>query len=278
MITNTQSILLDDALDGVDIPGMDANVGNNLSTSSLKSYTTLTTNPHAPIYYNPAENKVIITGNGLVVSGYNFTGATVVVDANNVTVKNCTFGDAFVGYDDLTQTAGYSGMTVTNNTFNGGDNTLLAEFVNGGSGYAVVSENKFLNAPSHDVSVEDGIVSNNYFSGGGFSIGAHADAISVLTTTGPVMISGNYIDWTNDPNATPTGNAIRITTELGNTSNVTVEDNVLMGGEFTVYANVTGATKGVFSNINIENTVGLKCQTDQEDLRASLQVSCTQLE
>ena len=83
------------------------------------------------------------------------------------------------------------------------------------------------------IAIQQGVVTGNYFSGEGYLTGAHADAIYVPDTTGPVTITNNFIDET--PNAGATGlsnNDIRITDELGNINDVTVTGNYLIGAGF----------------------------------------------
>ena len=99
------------------------------------------------------------------------------------------------------------------------------------------------------MSIQAGTVTGNYFSGGGYLAGAHADAIFVGDTLGPVSITNNFIDWTANPGTVLPNDAVRITTEVGNTSNVTVSGNYLIGGGYTVSAGAAG--KGAFSNISV---------------------------
>ena len=65
--------------------------GNPYATSSLLDVTKITQNSSAPYYYIPSKNKVVVTQAGAVLSGINFGDATVLIDANNVTIKDCTF-------------------------------------------------------------------------------------------------------------------------------------------------------------------------------------------
>jgi hypothetical protein len=256
------------------IPGIDTPAGNPLSLSSLKSYTTITTNTSAPIYYVPSLNRIVVQGNGtvanpLVLSGYNFSGAAYVsVYGNNVTIKDCTFTDN-VGALATVQlmNTGASGLTVENCTFSGG-NEDYGIFSNP-NGYMAVINNSFIDSPSHPVTFSNGIVTGNYFSGGAYLPGVHADAISIQSTSGPVTVSNNFIDWTNNPGApTSTGFGIRIATDGGNTRNVTVTGNVILGGTDAVYAEPTQVTYdpadpglvgqfGTLSNVNISgNYIG----------------------
>ncbi len=78
--------------------------------------------------------------------------------------------------------------------------------------------------------------------------GAHADAIWISGTTSSVSITNNFIDWTaNADAAAGTNNAIRITGESGNTKNVAVSGNYLLGGGYTIAAgnNITGTLTNV---------------------------------
>ena len=213
---------------GVVIPGIDTPTGNPLPTSQLKSWTTLTTNPNAPVFYSATDHAVVVKGNNVVLNGYNFSGTDVMVWGNNATIENCTFNDQGSGYDTVVQESGASGMAVQNCTFNGGDDVPLADFVNSVSGYATITDNTFIGTPGHTIQLTDGVVSGNYISGGGYMTGDHGDAINVYDTTGPVLITDNYVDWTVTDNPGTLNNAVRITTDSGDTSNVTVTDNILL--------------------------------------------------
>ncbi|MGO9428255.1 M10 family metallopeptidase C-terminal domain-containing protein, partial [Rhodoblastus sp.] len=117
-----------------------------------------------------------------------------------------------------------------------------------------ISNNSFIDAPSRAVQICDGVVSNNYFSGAGYQAGAHADAVCIYNTTGPVTITGNYIDWTNNANAPSiTCNAIQIATDIGSISNVTVTNNIILGGQYSINVGNGYAAGASFSNVNISN-------------------------
>ena len=129
-----------------------------------------------------------------------------------------------------------------------------------------VTNDSFIDTPQHAIHIPKGVVSNNYFSGSGYVNGTHADAIGVFGTSGPVLITNNFIDWTTDAGAsTPSNNAIRITTDTGNTSNVTVTGNYIIGGTYSLFAlpativylppggSGTLGTVGTMTNVNISN-------------------------
>jgi hypothetical protein len=76
---------------GAVLPGIDTLTGNPDATSSLLNVTKITQNSNAPYYYSPSKNMVFVTQNGALLSGINFGSATVIIDANNVTIKDSTF-------------------------------------------------------------------------------------------------------------------------------------------------------------------------------------------
>jgi Peptidase M10 serralysin C terminal len=256
------------------IPGIDTVTGVPPSAYPLKSYTTLTTNTSAPVYYVPSLNRVVVQGSGtvakpLVLSGYDFSGAYVQVYGNNVTIQDSFFNNAGgkLATVQLMNT-GATGLTVQNCTFSGGNN--FDAILGNPNGYMAVINNSFIDSACHPLTLANGIVTGNYFSGGGYLPGVHADAISIQGTSGPVTVSNNFIDWTNNAHAaTWTGSAIRIATDGGNTSNVSVTGNVILGGGWTIYAQPTrinnvglGCTGvvgqiGTLSNVNISgNYIG----------------------
>ena len=270
MYTSAELQLLRSADPGVQIAGIDTPAGNPLSESSLKSLSSLTTNPSAPIYFNAARNVVYVKGAGAVLSGYDLGNAQVDICAPNVTIADCSFSNpSAIDYFSIAD-EGFSGLTVSNCTFNGGDSSTANTTIFTEDAYVTIANNAFLDTPSHGVQLDDGVISGNYFSGGGYQSGAHADAIQIENTTGPITISGNFIDWTNNPDAlAATNNAIRISTDCGNTSNVTITDNVLLGGGYTVTAGTstivglamgatgTLGTTGVITNVTITgNDIG----------------------
>ena len=65
--------------------------GNPYATPSLLDVTKITQKTTAPYYYSPSADIVYVTQAGAVLSGINFGSATVIIKANNVTVKDCTF-------------------------------------------------------------------------------------------------------------------------------------------------------------------------------------------
>ena len=231
--------MLRDADPGAVLPGIDTPVGNPLPVSSLISYTTLPTTVSAssPFQYIPSQNRVIINKDNAVISGINFGSAEVDIDANNVTINDCTFTDPSVWWA-VDQGSTFTGAIVENSSFSAGTvSSQMSSFISSNN-YITIKDNSFIDTPSDTIHVTEGDITGNYISGGAYALGAHADAIYVGNSRGATTITDNFIDWTYTPGVpTPTNNAIRIADELGDVSDVTVSGNYLLGGGYTVFSN-----------------------------------------
>ena len=254
MYTKEEIQMLRDADPGVQIPGVDTPAGNPLPASALKSLSSITTNTAASIYYDPSGNRVVVKQAGAVLSGYNFGSATVTVEASNVTISDSSFS-ATSGYYAVWVYGGNTNTTVTNCSFNSNDvpAKLQAWVVAGGQ--VTITNNSFIDTPADGLDISGGgVVSGNYFSGGGYtSVGSHPDAIWVTDNGGqPLSITNNFIDFSTNSNSNyGTNDCIRITSELGSVGNVTVNGNYLLNGNASVDAGNEGT--GTFSNISITN-------------------------
>ena len=254
MYTSAELQMLRNADPTAILPGIDTQTGVEPGTV-LTSYLSLTTNGHAPYFYDPVHNRICVTQNGAVLSGINFGSATLYISAQNVTVKNCTFVAGSSSYS-VYQAQGARGATIENCTFTGPTtSTPLVAFVTS-QGPITIENNSFIDTPSHAININAGVVTGNYFSGGGYQTGAHADAIWIGGTTAPVSITNNFIDWTAAP-AAPAGtnNAIWLSPGVGTgvVANVTVSGNYLLGAQTTISA--PGGTG--YSNVSItDNYIG----------------------
>ena len=248
MITAAEIQMIRNANRRAVLPGIDTKTGNPNPTYTLLDVTTFTPNSKARYFYTPSRNAVYVTQAGTVLSGINFGSASVIVGANNVTIKDCTFTGT-TGYYAVEQTSSSSGLTVENSTFTGTKSpTENNVWIGSVQGSMTIKDNSFLSSPSDAIDMHSGVVTGNYFSGAGYWPIAHADAIWVTDSTGPTTITNNFIDGT--PNADSPANSnsdIRLTSELGNLSDVTVSGNYLIGGGYTVQAG------GTISNVSIAN-------------------------
>jgi hypothetical protein len=178
-----------------------------------------------------------------------------------VTLNDCLFtnsvspfqGSVIYQYDQA------SGATIENCTFSDDLSAAASSYTlcDIYSRSAITVENSaLLNAPAWGMFVQAGVITGNYITNGGTGSYQHEDGIFVATTTGPLSITNNFIDWTN-PLINPTAemdNALRIVPDLGNISNVTASGNYLLGGAFTVSAGADGGSgEGACSNVSVTN-------------------------
>ncbi len=239
MITAAELALLRKQDPGAILTGIDTATGNLLASNTLFGLSAISIQHSAPFWYDAANNLIRVTKNGAVLSGYNFGTAEVMIDSEQRHDQKLAPSMAATGCYSVVQNAGYSGAIIENDTFNGGSATnslKLSAFI-GAQNNITITGNSFLNAPGDAVDIRGGTVSGNYFSGEGYSsLGEHPDAIWVTDTNCPTVISNNFIDWTwanwrDELLSTGAGNdCVRITTEQGSVSNVTVSGNYLIGG------------------------------------------------
>ena len=252
MITAAQIQTIRDNDPGAILPGIDTMTGNPYATSSLLDITKITQNSNAPYYYSPSANIVYVNQAGAVLSGINFGDATVIINASNVTVKDCTFTGTS-GFWAINQLSGVSGATVENCTFTGSKlPTEKNVWITSTLGITI-KDNTFLNSPADTIAIQQGVVTGNYMSGEGYLTGAHGDAIYVPDTTGPITITNNFIDETPNAGATGLSNTdMRITDEFGNTNDVTISGNYMIGAGFN-FEVVAPNSAYAITNVSVTN-------------------------
>jgi hypothetical protein len=254
MITAEDIQAIRNADPGAVLPGIDTMTGNPYATSSLLDVTKITQNNTAPYYYSPSANIVYVTQAGAVLSGINFGSATVVIEANNVTIKDSSFSDTS-SFWAVNQASGYSGATIENDTFTGSESPTEKNIWISSIGDITIEDNTFLNSPEDAIGITQGLVTGNYLSGEGWSTAAHGDAIYIPATTGPVTITDNFIDDTLNAGQTGYSNTtLRITDEGGNNNDgVTVTGNYLIGAGFNFETAVTSNTNYTIGNVSVTN-------------------------
>ena len=252
MISAAQIQMIRNADPGAVLPGIDTITGDPLAPSTLLDVTKITQSSKAPYFYSPSKNVVYVNQNGAVLNGINFGSATVIIDANNVTIKDCTFTGTS-SYWAVYQTPAYSGATVQNCTFQGSKSPTETNDWISSTQAITITDNKFLNSPTDAIDICSGVVSGNYFSGAAYATGAHSDAIWVTDSNGPTTITDNLIDGTQNVDAAgPANSDIRLTNEMGNLNDVTVSGNYLIGAGYTV--EVAAANNPyTISNVSIAN-------------------------
>ena len=273
MYTSAELQALRAADGGASLPGIDTPTGNQLPAVSLVKANTLTTSRAAGLgyVYDPSNDTVGVYGDNVTLSGIDFGSVEVYITGNNDTITNSTFEPADGGnWYSVFQTAGSA--TIENSTFTGPKYSLnygFSDFIGGNQ--LTIKNNSFINSQADAIHILNGVVTGNYFSGAGYldyNMG-HPDAIWVTGTTSSVSITNNFIDWTtsNDANidaehptgTTFTNNPIRITGEGGNSKNVYVSGNYLLGGSYTTQIGTPSWSpiQGTLTNINFTgNYVG----------------------
>lgn len=258
MATTSELQAIKNANPSFSIPGLDTSAGLQVAQSSLKSPEVLADMPG--IYYDSARHIVLVHGDGVTLEGIDFTGLTVMVQANNVTVRNSTF-DSTNGSYALKVFPGYSNTTIDHCAFDGlkldraFDDFIVAAGLN-----TTITNSRFVNAPRDAIYIESGTVAHNAITGAGYGTGGHSDAIWIGKTTGPVTISDNLIDWRSPADSrAETNNAIRVTGEIGNVTGVDVTHNVILGGSTAVFvsagATQTHTTVGTVTDVQVTDNV-----------------------
>ena len=156
---------------------------------------------------------------------------------------------------------GYANATIDHCSFDGLKlDRGFEDFIVSQGANTTITNSTFVNAPRDAIYIENGTVSHNAITGGGYNTGAHPDAIWIGKTTGPVTISDNLIDWRNPADSrAETNNAIRVTGENGNVNDVTVTRNVILGGSTAVFVSdgptQTHPTVGTVTNVQVTGNV-----------------------
>ncbi|WP_141937364.1 Ig-like domain-containing protein [Bradyrhizobium sp. UNPA324] len=185
---------------------------------------------------------LVITQPGTVISGLNITG-TVYIDAANVTIENCKITAASFAVVQIAQ--GVTGAVVQNCEINGvGSNN---DGSNGISGQGTFIGNNIYNV-ENGINVQgSSIIKDNYIHDLNASGAPHYDGIQIDGGVSNVTISHNTV--INDYSQT---SAVMVDNYFGPISNVSVDNNLLVGGGFTVYSDAQfngGSITGVsFTN------------------------------
>jgi ribosomal protein L6P/L9E len=205
-----------------------------------------------------ASNGLTLSTPGQVVSGLNISG-TVYITASNVTLENCDIN--FGGYFGIELAAGVTGVTIQNCEINGQGLNGSA----GSSGIQILQGASATISGNNIYGAANGI-SISYPLPGGITIEGnyihdllapsatnHYNGIqfngSSGVATGPLLIQGNTI-----LNTQGQTDAVMIDNYWGPVSNVTINHNLLSGGDFTVY--VDGHfNSSPMTNVSVTNNV-----------------------
>jgi len=182
-----------------------------------------------------------ITQAGTVINAMDIKG-TVDIEANNVTIENSKIASS--GSAVIQIGAGVTGTVVKDNDINGMSAGNIG--INGGGTF--VGNN--IHNVSDGMSIESTnstLIQDNYIHDMTGPASSHYDGIQVEGNASNIKIEHNTIVNENDQTS-----AVMICPDFGPTTNVTVDNNIMVGGGFTIYAARTTSQAAV-SNITITN-------------------------
>jgi hypothetical protein len=200
----------------------------------------------------PVSGTMRTTQNGQVVEWRDFWNGQLEIAHNDVVVRNCYFRN--LGFHTLYQLSGAQNALVELCTFDGRPDGAVVNASNADFQFAhnrpmTMRQCVVLDASNDSLNFVGGLCEKNVIIGGGFTAGAHADAISVHTTVGPFKASKNYIDYRQRPGAVIPNACIKYVSVpsigqgqgAGNGIAHPVEcyDSVLIGGGYTCYLDAT---------------------------------------
>jgi parallel beta helix pectate lyase-like protein len=183
--------------------------------------------------YSAAGNDVAVTGNGAVLSGL-YIPYYVHIQATNVTVNNVQIVTGGNWGISLTHT---TGVTIENSTISGQNSTTgrvgaaIDDVYSDSTG--IVIKNNNISAFKTAIQISAGLVEGNYIHDPGYIAGDHTNGIYIGGGTGPVTIEDNTI--LNNLSQTDAINLDAGTAGVP-TANMTIENNFLAGGVYSIYA------------------------------------------
>ena len=181
-----------------------------------------TTGVPAGTTLNTYNGTLVVTQDNAVISGMRFTG-NVVINAQNVTMVNCVI-DTTTPWHAILIPDGYTGFTLKNSEINGNGQTVNA----------ISGSGTFLN---NDIKgVQNGIniygasvIENNFIHDMAGGPNSHFDGIENNGASDVQIIHNTII---NDYDQT---SAVMLNNEFGSLRNITIDDNYLVGGGYTIY-------------------------------------------
>ena len=190
--------------------------------------------------------SVVVDRAGAVLSGLDIRG-NVSVTASHVTIRDVrivTRGPSSMGIS-LRRA---NDVTIEHSTISGintGDGRLMVgvkDVYGDAAGTRVLDDN--ISRVGTGVQVYQGLIQGNYIHDLGWIPGDHINGVTTNGDTRPLMIRHNTIF--NQFNQT---DAIGLFQDFGVVADVTIDDNLLAGGGYTVYAGM--GSKGIPVNIRI---------------------------
>jgi hypothetical protein len=201
-----------------------------------------------PGWHWDSRGWVEIDGDGAVFSGYavaatvDVTASDVAVRGNRITLTGESFGIALRHTTNVT----VEGNTITSPAATGTDRLLvgLKDIYGDASGTKVVAND--VSHASTGVQVDSGVIQDNYIHDMGYTSGDHLNGITSNAGSSGLIISHNTV-----LNNYAQTDAIGLFEDFGPQTNRVINDNLLGGGGYTLYA---GANPGGSRTSNIRIT------------------------
>lgn len=191
-----------------------------------------------------SSGPLVITTPGAVIQGLDISGG-VVIKAPNVTLLNCKVSSS--GYNVVQIDKGVTGVVVQNCTID----------AQGAGGMGIAGQGKFIGnniygaADGIDVRGDNTVIQDNYIHGMAGSSASHFDGIQADGGFKNLTIDHNTV--INENNQT---SAIMLDNYWGSIDNVKINNNLLVGGGYTVYMAEMGSGQpggGPVTNVSFTN-------------------------
>ena len=202
--------------------------------------------------WNKADGYLQVTGNGANLTGLRLSG-TVNVSASNVTLKDLSItvgGDSSAG-DSYGVTLDHTANVTIEDSNIQGTNTTTGRMGEGikdvytdSTGTQVLNNN--IQKTDTAIQLYQGVIKGNYIHNLGLIDGDHVNGITTNGDTKPLDIENNTI-----LNKFGQTDAIGLFQDSGIVANVTINNNYLAGGGYTIYGG--DGSIGQSSNIKVTN-------------------------
>jgi hypothetical protein len=198
--------------------------------------------------YEEVSGTLRTSAHGQIIEWKSFWSGNLEIAHNDCVVRNCYFRN--LQYHTLYQLANAQNTLVELCTFDGRPDGAVVNASNADFTFAhnrpmTVRQCIFLDASNDSLNFVGGLCEKNIIIGGGFTAGAHADAISVHTTVAAFSATKNYIDYRQRPGAVIPNACIKYVSvpSIGQGQNagngiaheVSCYDSVCLGGGYTMY-------------------------------------------
>ena len=191
------------------------------------------------VILNPRTGDIHVTQAGTVLSGLDIRG-TVYIEAANVTIQNCKITSS--SYWSIYIRQGITGATVKDSEIDG----------QGRTGKGILGQGTFLRndikgvVDGIDIMGDNSLIEGNYIHDLFGTDSPHYDGINIDASN--VTVRHNTV--INDHTQT---SALMVSSDWGTDTNVLVEDNLLVGGGYTIYAVTGDAGPGSLVNVRFVN-------------------------